>query len=250
MTFLRRIATLLTTAFALAAAASCSKGGTTPTQIRTLSKVAGDSQVGSAGVALGTSLSVQVKDQNGAPVSGAVVSWGAGTGGGSVGAPSSSTDGTGTATMSRTLGPAAGYQSTTASLSGATGSPITFTSISQVQGAFTIAAGTGTGQTDTVLATLGAPFQVLVTDHTGAPVAGVIVGFAVTSGGGSMTQSADTTDGSGHATAALIFPSTVGTKSVQASVTGLLGSPVGFSALATAGHAAAMSLGTGNAQAA
>lgn len=247
MIFHRRIATLLTVCGALVAAASCSKGGTTPTTIPTMTKVAGDNQVSAAGAALATSLSVQVKDQNGAPMSGVVVSWAASSGGGTVAAPSSSTDGTGTATMSRTLGPAAGFQTTTASLSGATGSPITFTSISQIGGAFQVAGTAGGGQSDTVLATLGTPFQFTVTDHTGAPVAGVVVSFAA-SGGGLLTAGADTSDAGGHVTTQLTLPATIGSDTIRATVTGLVGSPAVLAATAVSGHATLVALSAGDHQ--
>ena len=204
--------------------------------------------MGSANAALGASLVVSVVDQNNSPAAGQTVTWTATTGGGNVASGTSQTDAGGQAAIGRTLGPAAGFQSTTAALSGATGSPITFTSISQIQGAFTIAAGSGGGQSDTVLSQLGSPFQATVTNHAGAPVAGVIVSFAVTSGGGNLSQVADTSDASGHVTSILTLPSASGTKTVQASVTGLLGSPVSFSATATAGNATQMAKSSGDSQ--
>ncbi|HEX4634257.1 MAG TPA: hypothetical protein VH163_10500 [Gemmatimonadales bacterium] len=213
-----------------------------------MSKLSGDSQVGSANAALGANLIVSVVDQNNAAAAGQTVTWTATTGGGSVTSGTSLTDAGGHAAMGQTLGSAAGFQGTTASLSGATGSPITFTSISQIQGAFTIAAGTGGGQSDTVLSQLGAPFQATVTDHLGAPVAGVIVSFNVTAGGGGLSQAADTSDVSGHVTTTLTLPSTSGTKTVQAGVTGLNGSPVSFTATATAGNAAQLVKSTGDSQ--
>lgn len=248
MRFRRRMFVLLSLAGGVVLAGSCSKGSTTPSQILTLTKATGDSQVASAGAALGAALTVHVKDQNGAAVSGAVVSWSASAGGGAVGGPTSSTDASGNASITRTLGPAAGYQGTTASISGATGSPITFTSIAQINGAFQIAAVPGPGLSDTVLATLGTPFQFLVTDYTGAPTTGVIVSFAVTAGGGNLSQTSDTSDVAGHVATTLTFPSTAGQKTVQATVTGLVGSPVSVFATATSGQAASMTKGTGDAQ--
>jgi hypothetical protein len=191
---------------------------------------------------------VSVVDQNNAAAAGQTVTWTATTGGGSVTSGTSLTDAGGHAAMGRTLGSAAGFQGTTAVLSGATGSPITFTSISQIQGAFTIAVGTGGGQSDTVLSQLGAPFQATVTDHLGAPVAGVIVSFNVTAGGGGLSQAADTSDAGGHVTTTLTLPSISGTKTVQASVTGLNGSPVSFTATATAGNATQMAKSAGDSQ--
>jgi len=251
MAFVRRIAILVGSAGSLMLAYSCGSKGSTnppPPTVNTISKFSGDSQVGSAGAAVGANLVVFVQAQNSSPVSGATVTWTASSGGGAVTSGTSQTDANGHAAMGRTLGPAAGFQTTTASLSGATGSPITFTSISQIQGAFTIAATAGGGQLDTVLSTLATPFQATVTDHAGAPVAGVIVTFSVTAGGGLLSQAVDTSDASGHVTAALTLPSTAGAQTVHAAVTGLLGSPVTFNATATAGNAAQMAKSTGDSQ--
>ena len=245
----RPLALLIGIAGTAALAYSCSsKGSTNPSPTYTISKLSGDSQVGSASAALGANLAVTVVDQNSAPAAGQTVTWTAAAGGGSVTSGTSMTDASGHAAIGRTLGPAAGFQTTTASLSGATGSPVTFTSISQIQGAFMIAAGTGSGQSDTVLTQLGAPFQATVTDHLGAPVAGVIVSFNVTAGGGNLSQSADTSDAGGHVTTLLTLPSLAGGKTVQASVTGLLDSPVSFTATATAGNATQMAKSAGDSQ--
>lgn len=247
----RPFALLIGIAGTAALAYACSSKGSTnppPPHTYTITKFGGDSQVGAAGTALGAVLVVYVKDERDSSVAGATVTWTAATGGGNVASATSLTDLDGHATIQRTLGPAAGFQTTTASLSGATGSPITFTSISQVQGAFTIAAGTGSGQSDTVLSQLGAPFQATVTDHLGAPVAGVIVSFNVTAGGGTLTQAADTSDVGGHVTTTLTLPSSAGAKTVQARVTGLLGSPVSFNATATAGNAVQLVKSTGDSQ--
>lgn len=251
MAFVRRIAILVGSAGTLMLAASCGSKGSTnppPPPVSTISKFSGDSQVGSASVTLGANLVVFVQDQNNNPVSGATVTWTASSGGGTVTSGTSQTDASGHAAMGRTLGPAAGFQTTTASLSGATGSPITFTSISQIQGAFTIAATAGSGQSDTVLSTLATPFQATLTDHLGAPVAGVVVTFSVTSGGGLLSQGLDTSDASGHVTSALTLPSTAVAQSVRASVTGLIGSPVSFSATATAGNATQIAKSAGDSQ--
>jgi plastocyanin len=251
MAFIRPLAFFIGVAGAAALAYSCSSKGSTnspPPPTYTLSKVSGDSQVGSANAALGANLVVLVQDQNNAPAAGITVSWLVGTGGGSVPSATSQTDASGHAAMGRTLGPAAGFQTASASLAGAGGSPITFTSISQIQGAFTISQGTGTGQADSVLSTLTAPFQFLVKDHTGAPAAGVIVNFAVTAGGGTLSQLADTSDAGGAVTTTLTLPANSGVKTVHGTVTGLVGSPVSFTATASAGNAGLMAKSAGDSQ--
>ncbi|HYK12228.1 MAG TPA: hypothetical protein VEV39_15615 [Gemmatimonadales bacterium] len=252
MTLLRPLALVMGIAGTAALAYSCSSKGSTnppPPTTYTISKVSGDSQVGSATAALGANLVVLVVDQNSAPAAGQTVTWTAASGGGSVTSGTSQTDANGHATMGRTLGASAGFQTTTASLSGATGSPITFTSISQIGGAFSLSAGPGGGQSDTVLGTLATPFQFLVKDHAGAPVSGVIVSFTALDGGG-LSQTVDTSDAGGIVSTTLTLPSTTGVKAVQALVNGLVGSPVSLSATATAGHPTSIALAQGDAQAA
>ena len=229
---------------------ACSSKGTTnppPPPTYTISKVSGDSQVGSANSALGANLVVSVVDQNNSPATGLVVTWLAGTGGGTVTAGSSQVDANGHAAIGRTLGAGAGYQTTLASFTGATGSPITFTSISQIGGAFQIAAASGTPQTDTVLSTLAQPFVVTVTDYQNQPVAGVQVSFTALSSGNTTPTSA-MTDASGHASTTLTLDSLTGPKLVAATVTGLVGSPVSLHATATAGHPTQMAKSAGDSQ--
>lgn len=83
----------------------------------------GDLQAAPVSSAL--TLSVQVIDGFGNGKSGVTVNWAA-VGGGSVAAASSQTDAQGVASISRTLGAATGAYGTTATITGLTGSPVTF----------------------------------------------------------------------------------------------------------------------------
>src|SRR5215472_9662728 len=119
MALIRKIVVLTGGIGTLILAYSCSsKGSTNPPPTYTISKVSGDSQVASAGAAVGANLVVLVRDQNNAAASGITVNWSAATGGGSVTGASSQTNASGQAVMGRTLGPAAGFQTTTASITG------------------------------------------------------------------------------------------------------------------------------------
>lgn len=217
----------------------------------TLAVQAGDNQAGPAGAQLTAPLAVRVTDPSGQPVANLPISWAVGTGGGSVSAPTSNTDATGVASINRTLGANAGSQTTTASRSGLTGSPITFTSIAQIQGATQIAANpadNGNGQSDTVRSTLATAYKVLVREQTNAPVQGVVVDWAVTGGGGSVSTPTSTTNAAGIAQITHTLGSTAGAQTVRASVTGLIGSPVTFTSTATAGNAASLEISGGNNQ--
>lgn len=241
-----RWVTLLPVAAAVAGTAcgggSSTPPGPTPTQI---AKVSGDSQIAAAGATLPMAFSVVVKDANGSPVANATVSWSA-SGGGSI-ASTGLTDANGVSTGTRTLGPSAGTETATATHDGLSGSPVTFTTFSQIQGATSIQGNGGGSQTDTVLATLATPLSVIVRDYKNAPVSGVTVNWSVT-GGGSVGQPATVTNGSGIASVSRTLGGTAGSQATLATVTGLVGSPVSISATATAGNATQIVLNGGNNQ--
>jgi len=224
---------------------ACGGGGgsTTPNPTLTVAKVSGDSQVANAGAALPAPLVVIVTDDKGAPVSGQTVTWSV-SGGGSV-TPGGSTGADGKASATRTLGPNAGIQTTSAKVG--SGTPFVFTNISHIQGATQMQSNGGTGQLDTVLSTM-APYSVLVRDETNTPVAGVTVNWSVTAGGGLVSGPSSVTNAGGIAQVTHTLSATAGVQTVQAAVTGLGGSPVSFSATATAGNATVMSRSSGNNQ--
>src|SRR2546422_8603974 len=210
-----------------------------------MAKVSGASQVGAGGGTLAP-FTVVVKDANGSPVANATVSWSVVAGGGSI-ASSGLTDANGLSTGTLTLGPNAGTQSATATHNGLSGSPVTFTSFSQIQGATSIQANGGGGQSDTVLATLATPMSVIVRDYKNVPVAGVSVNWSVT-GGGSVGQAATTTGAGGIGSVSRTLGATAGSQSTVATVSGLVGSPITLGATATAGNATQMALNGGNGQ--
>ncbi len=224
----------LAIALALPACSSGGGGGTGPNNSATqMAAQSGNNQVAPAGAALAP-LEVVVRDANNAPVAGVPVTWAVGSGGGAVSATSTTTGANGIASVVRTLGPGAGTQTTTATRTGLTGSPVTFSATATIQGATQMALSGGSGQTDSVLSTLATPYAVVVRDHTGAAVAGVTVTWSAT--GGSIAPSTSTTNASGIATATRTLGGTAGAQTASAAVAGLIGSPVGFTATATAGN--------------
>jgi plastocyanin len=215
-----------------------------------MAKNAGDNQVGPAGQALGTQISVITKDQNGTAVAGVTVSWAAANGG-SVSPPQTNSDVSGIASTTWTLGPNAGTQTATATKTGLTGSPVGFSAVSQVQGATQLAMtslNAGNGQTDTVLATLANPYRVIATDQNGTPVQSVTVNWAVTAGGGSVSATSSVTDATGIAVITHTLGATAGSQSVHATVTGLIGSPVTFTSTANPGVATVIAKNGGDNQ--
>jgi plastocyanin len=214
-----------------------------------IAKNGGDNQVGPAGQMLGTVISVITKDQTNAVVQGVTVNWAAANGG-SVGQAQTSSDVNGIASTTWTLGPNAGAQTATATKTGLAGSPVSFSAVAQIQGATQLAQApvSGDGQTDSVLARLSQPYRVIAKDQNNVPVPGVIVNWAVSAGGGSVSSASSTTDVSGVAVDTATFGATSGAQMVHATVTGLIGSPVSFTSTASAGKATQVALNGGNAQ--
>jgi len=99
----------------------------------------------------------------------------------------------------------------------------------------------GDGQTAIVATALPSQLRVEVTDN-GSPVSGRTVAWATT-GGGSVTASSDT-DASGIATSQWTLGQSAGLQSASATLSGAGGSPIGFTASASAGAAASIAQAT------
>jgi adhesin/invasin len=158
----------------------------------------GDAQQGVVGTVLPNVYSVLVTDGVN-PVATVPVSWAVTSGGGTI-TPQSTTEATGIASATRTLGPVAGPQTATASVGGLAGSPVTFTATALPDAPVQLVKQSADPQTATVATSVAVPPAVMVADQFGNGVAGVIVGFAATTGGGTIGAPADTTDTLGLAT--------------------------------------------------
>jgi hypothetical protein len=99
----------------------------TPMVIEKSPVKSGDEQTGPVGLALGNQLQVLVT-REGVPQSGIQVSWSTSFGG-EVSPGSAPTNEEGLSATTWTLGPEVGTQAATASVAGATGSPLTFTAL-------------------------------------------------------------------------------------------------------------------------
>ena len=125
-------------AAALGACSSDNGGAPVTLAMAKTATSSGDAQTGTAGVALANPLRVAVTD-GGVAQSGVTVTW-ATTNGGTL-TPGGATDASGIATATWTLGAGGGAQTATASLSGATGSPVTFTATAPVVPTITVGPG-------------------------------------------------------------------------------------------------------------
>jgi hypothetical protein len=194
----------------------------TPTQLRSVS---GDGQSLRTNTPLAADYVVQIMDTYGNAVAGVVIDWAVTTGGGSI-TPTrdTSTLPNGYASARHTLGPASGTQTATATASGLPGALyVAFTAT-----AFTpqLDLASGDGQTGATNAPLNAYYVVRTTDADGNGVAGVVIDWAVATGGGSLTTTRDTTMlPNGYARARHTLGPAIGTQTVTATASGLPGAP-------------------------
>jgi hypothetical protein len=185
-----------------------------------IAAVSGDGQSGPAGSTLADPLVVEVTDVFQNPISGVAINWTA-EGGGSVSQASTTTDDQGRASVVRTLGPAAGQQTTLASSERLAGSPVTFTHTATAGTAAGLAVVSGNNQTAEVGTQLPADLVVRLTDEEGNPVEGAAVTWVVSIGRGSVTPENDLTDASGLASTRWTLGPVAGENRVDAVVSGV-----------------------------
>jgi hypothetical protein len=172
---------------------------TGPAQLIGLSS--GGGQTGPAGVALAP-ITMIVTDAGGNPKSGVVVTFAVATGGGSVSPASATTNASGLASTTWTLGATAGVQTITASSSGLTGSPYTISATASgatnhwvltTQPAASTVAGVAIGN---VVATLKDASNVTVTSYNGSTA----IGFFANPGSATLSGTTTVIAASGVAT--------------------------------------------------
>ena len=198
-----------------------------------LTKVSGDGQQGPANTRLAKPFVISVLDQNSSPLAGVRVVFS--TGGGALLSPTSYpdpcavessassitiyTNANGQASVRLTLGSQVAY-SVKATVEGL--EPVTFTAIKSGQASpHSLTKVCGDSQEGLVGEQLAKPFVVSVSDEDGAAIAGVVVSFSVTAGGGTLSAATATTDANGRAATRLTLGSDAGPNTVSASVAGL-----------------------------
>ena len=143
----------------------------------------GDGQTGAVATELPVALSVQVLDAADNPVANATVQWSTDGTGGSTVASASATDADGVARTVRTLGTTVGTYTTSASVAGLAGSPVTFTSTAMAGPAARLGISTQPSASATNGVALARQPRVQVEDAYGVGAAGVsIAASAVGSG--------------------------------------------------------------------
>ncbi|MDQ6829022.1 MAG: Ig-like domain-containing protein [Gemmatimonadota bacterium] len=178
----------------------------------TVAKVSGDAQTGIAGRTLAAPFTVIVKDAFNNVVPNATVTWTATGGNGASIAATSTTNASGNASATLTLGTVIGAYGATASVAGVA-TPAIFTATATAGPPFTVTKIAGDAQTGMVGTVLATDLIVQVKDQFGNVVVGTAVTWAV-SGGGSA--SASTTDATGQARTTVTLGTVSGAQTVTA----------------------------------
>lgn len=232
----------------MVAAASCDEPKP-PTAIISTTSL---SQTAVVGKTVFLAPTVKVTSADGSGVGGVTVTFAVASGGGTLGATNVTTADDGTASVgSWQLGTAAGANSITATATGLTGSPLTFSATATPDVPSKLTLVNGNGQTASVNTAVLVKPSVLVADQFDNPVVGTTVSFAVTAGGGAVTGASATTNASGIATVgSWTLGASPGTNTLSATAAGIA-TPVTFSATGQASTAPlTVSLNAGDKQAA
>ena len=200
-----------------------------------LTKVSGDGHGGPASTQLAEPFVVSVLDQDGEAFAGVDVTFSVTAGGGmlssttdanpctiasSTSSATATTDANGQAATRLTLGSDPGTNTVSATVEGL--EPVTFTATAAEQAMpHRLTKVCGDSQEGTASILLAEPLVVSVSDEDGSAMAGVVVSFAVTAGGGTLSAATATTDANGRAATRLTLGSEPGTNTVSATVEGL-----------------------------
>ncbi len=214
-----RIALVLAVLVAGVACGNGTRGGTGTVPVVTLGKTpsaSGDVQTGVVGTALLNLLRVVV-EEDGVPQPGVEVLWSVETGGGSVTA-ADTTNLSGVAVATWTLGTIAGNQSVTATLAGATGSPVAFVATATPGPATGLNRLAGDNQSTVPTGVFPNPLRVKVVDQYGNPVQGTTVDWTTT--GGLTVTPSTISDNKGESSNTAAAGGTTGPGTVVATLSG------------------------------
>ena len=195
---------------------------TLPPVPTTLSRISGDNQTGLTGALLANPFVVEVRDENGNPLEGVIVTFAVGAGGGSLSDTNVDTDTNGLAQSILTLGSDPGTNTVDVSVEG-----IVKTEIFNAEGTLpppiptTLSIVSDDNQTGLTGETLADPFVVDVHDQYGDPIEGVMVTFTLLTGDGALSTETTTTDANGQAETTLTLGNEPGEYTLEVSVEGI-----------------------------
>ncbi len=181
--------------------------------------ISGNEQQGQPGAALEKPFVVEVRDHSDNPLPEVQVTFSVSSGGGSLSAASVTTDASGRAESTLTLGPEPGTNTVAVAIADVQGEQ-TFTA-EGVRIPTSLEIISGDDQQGQPGAALEKPFVVEVRDKSDNPLPDVQVTFSVTSGGGTLSATTPTTDSNGRVESRLTLGPNPGTNTVTVSVTGI-----------------------------
>ncbi len=195
---------------------ACSKDSTSPTaRVATaFNVVSGSAQSGTVNNTLAAPVVIEVTDQSGSPLAGAVVTFSPASG--SVATTQVTTDASGLAQTAWTIGTMAGADSMSVSVASLSAVTVVATGTPDQPATITIIS--GNAQVGTAGASLGSALSVKVTDQFGNPVPNVPVQWS-DNAGGSLAATTTTTDASGIAQDTYALGPSAGTDDVVATIT-------------------------------
>lgn len=187
----------------------------------TVTVSAGSNQSARVGSMLPAFAAARVADRFGNPVANVSVTFATAAGSGTVLGSPATTNAQGIATAGTwTLGTTSGAQSMTATVTGLT--PATFNATATTGPAFALVSSAGNNQTVGISTAAPIAPAVRVADQYSNPIAGIVVTFAVASGGGSASATTATSNAAGiAAVGSWSMGSAPGTNTITATATGL-----------------------------
>jgi uncharacterized membrane protein len=215
-----------------------------------LAIVSGNNQSALVGLPLTNPLVVKATDAAGRAVSGAQVDWTIVSGGGVLGAASSTTGADGTTQVLYTVGSVAGAASITAALHNAPSVTVSFTEIALAAAASALAIVSGNNQSALVGLPLTNPLVVKATDAAGRAVSGAQVDWTIVSGGGVLGAATSTTGSDGTTQVLYTVASVAGPATIRAALHNASSVTVSFTETALAAAASALAIVSGNNQSA
>ena len=197
-----------------------------------LSKVSGDNQEGMPNETLAKQFVVEAQRASGSALAWVSVTFTVVAGGGTLSVTNTTTDGNGRAESTLTLGPNPGTNTVEVSVEGISPTALfTAEAIPPPPIPTTLEYVSGDNQNGLTRETLMQPFVVKVHDQYNDPMEGVTVTFAVSIGGGSMSDMSVDSDANGLARSTLTLGNDPVTNTVEVSVEGIAGT-VTFHAVA------------------
>jgi Flp pilus assembly pilin Flp len=207
---------VIAASLALLLLAACSKDSTSPTPVpATIAIVSGTSQVATVGTLLSAPVAVKVNDAAGNPVSGVAVTFTPASASGTVSSAQATTDATGSAQVTWTLGTLAGTDSLM--ITAGTLTPLAVSATAMADAPSAIAIVSGNDQSAPVDSTLSGMLAVKVTDQYGNVVPNAVVQWSNDSGG-SLSATTTVTDSNGVAQVMYTLGATAGAEDVVATL--------------------------------